>query len=40
MTTMPWIPCLIDLAVVVGLGNLRAHAQAEVDPDHFRDCGS
>jgi hypothetical protein len=33
--TMPWLTCLIGLAVFVGLGNPRAYAQSEVDPDHY-----
>lgn len=35
MKTLRWITCLIGLAVFVGLGNPRAYAQAEVDPDHY-----
>jgi hypothetical protein len=30
-----WITCFIGLAVFVGLGNSRARAQSEVDPDHY-----
>ena len=30
-----WVTCLIVLAAFIGLGNSRAYAQAEVDPDHY-----
>jgi hypothetical protein len=33
--TVRWITCFIGLTVFVGLGNPRAYAQAEVDPDYY-----
>ena len=30
-----WVTCLIGLAAFLGLGNPRAYAQAEIDPDHY-----
>jgi hypothetical protein len=33
--TVRWVTCLIGLAVFIGLGNPRACAQAEIDPDHY-----
>jgi hypothetical protein len=33
--TARWITCFIGLGVFVTLGNPRACAQAEIDPDHY-----